>query len=136
MATADPMSWPEENSGPDPPEDDHPDVVVLLGRAEGVVELDEHAPVLGVAGVGPVEQDADDRALVVLLVLQEFVVRHGPSLSALASSWRSTLAWSIVAEGGRPGRGPPDGRAERYTVAPEGHEAVHPRRHVDGRRAG
>ena len=62
------MSWPEENSGPDAAEDHHPDLVVLLGPVEGVVQLHQQAPVLGVAGLGPVEQDADDLAVVQLLV--------------------------------------------------------------------
>ena len=57
-------------------EDHHPHGVVLLGLPEGVVELDEHAAVLGVARVGPVEQDANDLAVLELLVLHEFVLRH------------------------------------------------------------
>ena len=100
-ATADPMSWPDEKSGPTPPRITTRTSSSFSAGAEGVVELDEQAPVLRVAGVGPVQEDADDPALVVLLVLQEIVVRHGPV----------PLFVGVVdpRRGRTPGRGPPVG---------------------------
>ncbi len=96
-------------------EDDDPHVVVLLGRAEGVVELDQQAPVLGIAGVGPVEQDPDDLALLELLVPHVFVVRH----------WRVPLLCDLVDHHvyGRPRSRAPDRRGStlyRRIAGPDG----------------
>jgi hypothetical protein len=57
-----------------PTEDHHAHPVVGLGFQKGVVELDEHSPVLGVASLGPVQHDANDRAIV------ELFIRHKTSL--------------------------------------------------------
>ena len=54
------MSCPEENIGPSPAEDHDPDLVVGLGRQEGIVQLDEQPAILGVASVRPVQHDASD----------------------------------------------------------------------------
>ena len=51
-------------------EDHHPHGVVGLGAEERVVQLHEHAAVLRVPGVGPIQHDPGDRAVV------ERLVRH------------------------------------------------------------
>ena len=92
------MSWPEENIGPVPPRITTRHVVVGLGPQERVVELDEQAPVLGVAGVGPVQEDPHDRAVVVGLVLEELVVGHcvAPAVAAdEAMSRRQNMTCSV-----------------------------------------
>jgi hypothetical protein len=70
-----PISWPEENSGPTP-EDHDADLVVLLSRTKGVIEVDQHSPVLSIARVQPVQQNPDDPAPFEALVLDELVLRH------------------------------------------------------------
>ena len=76
MATLEPMSWPEENIGPAPPRITTRTSSSASAAQEGVVELDEHPPVLGVAGLGPVEDDPHDAAVVDGLVADEVVVGH------------------------------------------------------------
>ena len=71
------MSWPEENRGPVPPRITTRTWSSFLGPTEGVVQLDQQAPVLRVAGVGAVEEDPDDPAVVERLELQELIVGHG-----------------------------------------------------------
>ncbi len=58
------------------PEDHDAARVVLLGPLERLVELDQQAAVLGVAGLRPVEEDPYDRPVVVGLVLEVLVVAH------------------------------------------------------------
>ena len=58
-------------------EDHDPAAVVGLGAHERVVQLDEQAAVLSVPCLGAIEEDPDDGAIVVGLVLQELVVGHG-----------------------------------------------------------
>jgi hypothetical protein len=60
----------------DTAEDHDPDLVVLLGRTEGVIEVDQHSPVLGIARVRPVQQDPDDSAPFEDLVHHELVLRY------------------------------------------------------------
>ena len=73
----------------DPTEDDHSHPIVLLGPVEGLVELDQQAAVLGVAGPGAVEHDPHHRAVIEFLVGDVLAVlcgfRHDlcPSSSAL-----------------------------------------------------
>jgi hypothetical protein len=62
--------------GPGAAEDDDADLVVGLGAQERVVELDEHPAVLGVARLGPVQQDACDLPVVERLVDEELLVGH------------------------------------------------------------
>ena len=57
-----------------PSQDHHANLVVGLGTQERLVQLDEQAAVLGVAGVGPVEHDARDAAVVELFVGDEAVI--------------------------------------------------------------
>ena len=73
-----------------PTEDHHPYLVVLFGPHEGVVEVDQKPTVLGVAGLGPVEEDPHDLATVELLVGDELVVGHGPSPRACRVTPRMT----------------------------------------------
>ena len=51
-------------------------VVVGFGAEEGVVELDQHAPVLGVACVGAVQHDPGDAPAAEGLVVDVFVLAH------------------------------------------------------------
>ena len=55
-------------------EDDDAHGVVGLGAEEGLVELDEHAPVLRVPRLGTVEHDPGNRAVVKRLVRDELVL--------------------------------------------------------------
>ena len=93
--------------GADAAEDHHPDLVVLLGPVEGLVELDQQAPVLGVAGLGTVEQDAHDRAPVELLV--------GDVLRRRACSTASLLFRSYDAGSRRDHPGEHPAARPRYT---------------------
>ena len=58
-------------------EDHDPHGVVGLGPQEGLVELDQHRPVLRVPHVGPVEHDPGDRAVVERLVRDVLVFGLG-----------------------------------------------------------
>ena len=64
-------------------QDHHPDLIVGLGRSERLAELHQEAPILGVAGVDPVEGDPGDPALVQGLVL-DVLFSHGWSSLSLA----------------------------------------------------
>ena len=57
-------------------EDHHAHGVVGLGLEEGFVELDQQAPVLGVAALDAVQHDPGDRAVVEGLVADVLVIRH------------------------------------------------------------
>ena len=72
---------PRREHGPGAGEDHHANLVVGFRLQEGLVELDEQPPVLGVARLGPVELDPDDRALVDRLVVDEPEVGHDALLS-------------------------------------------------------
>src|ERR687891_567388 len=71
---------PRREHRPHPAQDHDPHLVVGLRPQERVVELDQEPPVLRVPGVGPVEHDASDAALVQRLVGHELVFGHGPPL--------------------------------------------------------
>jgi hypothetical protein len=60
-----------------PAKDDHAHPVVGLGCEEGLVQLHQEAPVLGVAGLRPVEGDPCDPPVVQRLVGDEAEVGHG-----------------------------------------------------------
>ena len=69
------MSWPDENIGPLPPRITTRTVSSASAAQERVVELDEHPAVLRVAGLGAVQHDPHDRAVVERLVRDELVLR-------------------------------------------------------------
>ena len=69
-----------------PPEDHDAHLVVRLRGAEGCVELDEQATVLGIARLGATEEDAHDATLVQSLVGQKLVVGHRRPLSLAPES--------------------------------------------------
>ena len=58
-------------------ENDDPHCVIGLGSGEGLIELDQHPAVLGIALVRPIQRDPHDRAVVKGLPFQELVVVHG-----------------------------------------------------------
>ena len=61
MDTLEPRSWPEENIGPVPPRMTTRTSSSASARRKASFELDQQPPVLGVAGLGPVQHDPDDR---------------------------------------------------------------------------
>src|SRR5207253_8238304 len=71
---------------PDAAEDHDAHLVVGFGAQKGLVELDEHSPVLRVPRFDPVEHDPYDPRVVLDGVVEDvLVVGHGPLLGCYRS---------------------------------------------------